>query len=65
MGKFIIKSMKCDLISYLYLSLELIDNSMNYSEIKDAGVAFFKAISFKISSIISSTEIELENLVFF
>ncbi|AWG42894.1 regulator [Candidatus Borreliella tachyglossi] len=63
MGKFLIRSMKCDLISYLYLSLELIDHSMHYSEIKDAGIAFFKAISFKISSIISFTEIELENLV--
>ncbi|UER67688.1 SpoIIE family protein phosphatase [Borrelia sp. BU AG58] len=61
-GKFLIKSMKCDLISYLYLSLELINNSMSYGGVKDAGLAFLKAISFKISSIISSTEIELENL---
>ncbi|AHH12544.1 Stage II sporulation protein E [Borrelia hermsii YBT] len=63
LGKFLIRSMKCDLISYLYLSLELIDNAMRYSEIKDAGIAFFKAIAFKISSIISYIEIELENVV--
>ncbi|QMU99291.1 SpoIIE family protein phosphatase [Borrelia sp. A-FGy1] len=61
-GNFFIKSMKCDLISYLYLSLELINNSMNYSGIKDAGVAFLRAISFKIASMISFTEVELENL---
>ncbi|UGQ16200.1 SpoIIE family protein phosphatase [Borrelia sp. RT5S] len=61
-GKFLIKSVKCDLVSYLYLSLELIDNSMSYDEVKDAGFAFLKAISFKISSIVSYTEIELERL---
>ncbi|WKC58074.1 PP2C family protein-serine/threonine phosphatase [Borrelia sp. P9F1] len=62
-GKFLIKSVRCDLVSYLYLSLELIDNSMNYGEVKDAGFAFLKAISFKISSIVSYVEIELERLI--
>ncbi|AHH08501.1 SpoIIE family protein phosphatase [Borrelia anserina] len=63
LGKFLIRSMKCDLISYLYLSLELIENSMLYSEIKDTGIAFFKAIACKISSIISYVEVEIENIV--
>ncbi|WP_434756905.1 SpoIIE family protein phosphatase [Borrelia puertoricensis] len=62
LGKFLIRGMKCDLVSYLYLSLELIDNSMHYSGIRDAGIAFFKAIAYKISSIISYIEIELENV---
>lgn len=47
LGKFLIRSMKCDLVSYLYLSLELIDNSMHYSGLRDAGIAFFKAIAYK------------------
>ncbi|AHH06585.1 Stage II sporulation protein E [Borrelia crocidurae DOU] len=64
LGKFMLRSMKCDLMSYLYLSLELIDNSMHYSGIGDAGIAFFKAISCKILSVISYIEIEFENMVF-
>ncbi|WP_024653512.1 PP2C family protein-serine/threonine phosphatase [Borrelia persica] len=63
LGKFMLRSMKCDLMSYLYLSLELIDNSMHYNGIGDAGIAFFKAISCKISLVISFIEIELENMV--